>query len=254
MRFDKFIPHDILRPYVKHIAISEADAAHTYKVFPTTGMVIGFQYSGALSTLQNNEPTLLSSAGITGITDSYRTFSNSPGTGTVLVYFTEAGFAHFSSCPANDLFNQSITLADIFDKHRIGETEERLSLATTDAQRIKTIGQFLISQLKDIARDKLVVEAVRLIYNAQGNIRISELANRLFTSQSPLEKRFRKVVGTTPKKFATIVRLNAVLDNIDATLSLTDLCYEHHFFDQAHFTRAFKQFTGDTPEQYRRLQ
>ena len=126
-------------------------------------------------------------------------------------------------------------------------------LATSDKQRIKIIEQFFLSQLKDIQTDKLIVEAVKLIYQSKGSIRIKELNEKLFISQSPFEKRFRKVVGTTPKKFASIVRFNTVLNTLGNAKSLTEICYENNFFDQAHFIKDFKQYTGDTPENFKRF-
>ena len=126
-------------------------------------------------------------------------------------------------------------------------------LTTTDKQRIKVVEQFLVSQLKDIQTDKLIVEAVKLIYQSNGTIRIKELKEKLFISQSPFEKRFRKVVGTTAKKFSSIVRFNSVLDNLSNTKTLTEICYENNFFDQAHFIKDFKHFTSDTPEKFQML-
>ena len=111
----------------------------------------------------------------------------------------------------------------------------------------------MLSQLKDIQADKLIIEAVKIIYQTKGTIRIKELNERLFISQSPFEKRFRKLVGTTPKKFASIIRFNTVLDQLSHTKSLTDICYEYNFFDQAHFIKDFRQYTGDTPENFKRF-
>ena len=180
-------------------------------------------------------------------------FKNSEDIGTILVYFTEIGFTHFASHPANELFNLSLSLDEIFDKNSILEVEEKLAIANTDKLRIKIVEQFLASQLKDIQIDKLIVEAVKLIYQSKGTIRVKELNEKLFISQSPFEKRFRKVVGTTPKKLTSIVRFNAVLDNLNETKTLTEICYEHNFFDQAHFIKDFKQFTGDTPQNFKRF-
>lgn len=253
MRFDKFIPAQPLQPYIKYYAVSENESESAYKVFPSSGLVIGFQYRGQLATIKSDTQNKLSSAGITGIVDSYKIFKNSAGIGTILVYFTETGFTHFASHPANELFNQSIALDNVFDKNKIAETEERLANAHSDKQRIRIVDQFFLSQLKDISTDKLIVEAVKLIYQSKGAIRIKELNERLFISQSPFEKRFRKLVGTSPKKFASIVRFNTVLDNLGNTKSLTDICYEHNFFDQAHFIKDFKQYTGDTPENFKRF-
>lgn len=253
MKFDKYIPNERLKPYIKYFVVSENEIENKYKVFPSSGLVIGFQYKGELATIKNDTESKLKSAGITGISDSYKIFKNSSNIGTVLVYFTEVGFTHFASQPAHELFNLSISLDDIFDNNSVNEVEEKLAFATTDKLRIKIVEQFLLLQLKDTPVDHLVVGAVKFIYQSKGTIRIKELSERLFISQSPLEKRFRKIVGTTPKKFASVVRFNSVLDSLGKTKSLSDICYENNFFDQPHFIKDFKKFTGDTPENFKRL-
>lgn len=199
MKFEKHFPTDQLKPYIKYFVVSESDLESEYKVFPSSGLVIGFQYKGQLSTVHHTIESQLTTAGITGITDGYKIFRNSANIGTILVYFTETGFAHFASHPANELFNLSLSLDDVFDKNSVAEVEEKLAVASSDKGRIKVVEQFLISQLKDIQTDKLIVEAVKLIYQSNGTIRIKELIEKLFISQSPFEKRFRKVVGTFPK-------------------------------------------------------
>jgi len=253
MKFDKYFPTEQLKPYIKYFVVSEQEWESEYKVLPSPGLVAGFQYKGKLSVIKDNVENKLASAGITGISDSYKIFKNSAGIGTVLVYFTEIGFAHFSESPANELFNLSLSLDDIFDKSKVNEAGEKLAVASTDKQRIKIVEHFLLKQLKSIQTDKLIVEAVQLIYQSKGTIRIKELNEKLFISQSSFEKRFRKVVGTTAKKLASIVRFNAVLDNLNNTQSLTAICYENNFFDQAHFIKDFRQFTGDTPEKFKRF-
>ena len=253
MKFEKHFPTELLKPYIKYFVISENDLENEYKVFPSSGLVIGFQYKGMLSSIKENKESKLATAGITGMVDSYKIFKSSEGIGTVLVYFTEIGFTHFASNPAHELFNLSLSLEDIFEKSKVNDVEEKLVLASRDKQRIKIVEQFLLSQLKGIHADKLIVEAVKLIYQSNGTVRIKELNEKLFISQSPFEKRFRKVVGTTPKKFASIVRFNSILNSLDKTKSLTEICYENNFFDQAHFIKDFKQFTGETPENFKRF-
>lgn len=253
MKFDKYSPSERLKPYIKYFVVSENELEKEYKVFPSSGLVIGLQYKGKLAIIRDNTVTQLTPAGITGIFDNYKIFRNSIKTGTILIYFTETGFIHFTSRPAGDLFNLSISLEEVFPKNTVAEVEETLAFAITDKQRIKIVEQFLLSNLKDIHTDALIVESVKLIYQSKGAIRIKELTEKLFITQSPFEKRFKKVVGTTPKKFASIVRFNTVLDNLDNTRSLTEICYENNFFDQAHFTKNFKQFTGDAPENFKRF-
>ena len=253
MKFEKYFPSERLKDYIKYYVVSENNALSQYKVFPSPGLVIGFQYKGQLSILKDNTESKLATAGITGISDGYKIFQNSENIGTVLVFFSEAGFAHFASCPVNELFNLSISLDSILNKTRIEEVEDKLASAITDKQKIKVVEQFLLSQLKDIQTDKLIVEAVKLIYQSKGSIRIKELNEKLFISQSPFEKRFRKVVGTTPKKFASIIRFNTILSSLTQAKSLTEICYDNNFFDQAHFSKEFKQYTGESPENFKRF-
>lgn len=253
MKFEKHPPSEQLKPYIKYFVVSENELENEYKVFPSSGLVIGFQYKGKLANVKANTVTKLSSAGITGIIDGYKIFKNSADIGTILIYFTEIGFTHFASHPANELFKLSLSLDDIFDKNSVREVEEKLSVASTDKQRIKIVECFLLAQFKNIPVDKLIVEAVKLIYQSKGTIRVKELNEKLFISQSPFEKRFKKVVGTTPKKFISIIRFNSVLDHLNETKSLTEICYENNFFDQAHFIKDFKHFTGQTPEHFKRF-
>jgi AraC-like DNA-binding protein len=253
MKFDKHFPTDRLKHYVKYFVVSENELGNEYKVLPSSGLVIGFQYKGQLALVKHGTESGLASSGITGISGSYKTFKNSANIGTILIYFTETGFTHFASHPADELFNLSTSLDDIFDKDKVAEVEDKLALVTTDNERIGVVEKFLLSQLKDIETDRLIVEAVKLIYRSKGTIRIKELSEKLFISQSPFEKRFRKIVGTTAKKFASIVRFNTVLDNLNETKTLTEICYENNFFDQAHFIKDFKQFTGETPENFKRF-
>lgn len=250
MKFEKIIPIDILKPYIHYFIVSEGDENHTYKVLPDTSMVMGFQYKGKLSFFSNHTEQPLSTAGITGIQDTFRLYKNLQNTGTILVYFKDAGASFFFKNPLNELFSESLSLDNFIRQSVLDSVKEQLAEAQTDLQRIYIVETFLMSLFRPDETDKLVSEALRHIYRSKGSIRIYELAKTLHTSQSPLEKRFRKIVGASPKKFASVVRLRAILNLSAKARNLTELAYEAGYFDQSHFTRDFKLLTGDTPEKY----
>jgi len=250
MKFNTYIPCDILKPFVKSFAVQETTEENTYKVLPDTGLVIGFQYKGKLSRLQNETETPLSISGVSGLADHSRTFKNSPDIGTVLIFFKEAGATQFFRQPLHELFRESVSLDNFMLRSELLFLEEQLAEAMTDTQRIASVEHFLISRMTNTEPDKLVLAALALIHKSKGNIRIKELTEQLFISQSPLEKRFRQALGASPKKFASIVRLKNVIQQYDSVNSLTELGYETGFYDQAHFIKEFKTFTGDTPEKY----
>lgn len=249
-RFDQYLPSDILKPYIRYFAIAENDAEDVYKVLPGTSLVMGFQFKGQLSQLSHEVETSLSLQGITGLQDSYRVFRSHPGTGSVLVYFNETGASFFFKTSLHELFSQSLPLDHFIGKSLLSTFEERLSGAQTDTERIVLTEAFLISQLQAVQQDLLVITAIHHMYHSGGTIRMKDLASKLHTSQSPLEKRFRKAVGATPKKFASIVRLQSTINRLPDARSMTDLGYASGYYDQAHFIKDFSRFTGETPEQF----
>jgi AraC-like DNA-binding protein len=249
MRFTIYPPCPALAPYVKYLAVSENEQAGAYRVIPGTSLVMGFQYSGSLAYRHQDNEVPLDKAGVTGLLDTYRTFYQQAFTHSVLVAFNETGAAAFINCPLHELFNESLSLLHFFGPRLLTETEERLCSAQTDWQRIQIIEQLLLNQLYPTEPDKLVLAAVDRIKASQGTVRITELTRQLHTSASPLEKRFRKVVGTSPKKFATLIRIQQMMNSLDQGNYQTAL-HLAGYYDQAHFIHDFKRFTGLTPEMY----
>ena len=76
MKFEKHFPAPQLKPYIKHYVVSENEQESEYKVFPSSSLVIGFQYRGKLASLRNNTTTELHSSGVSGITDGFKIFKN----------------------------------------------------------------------------------------------------------------------------------------------------------------------------------
>ncbi len=245
-----YIPAEALRPYVKAIVISRSDQAGSYKVLPDTAIVMGFQFSGRLSSESNGNRHPLSNAGITGLSDAYKLFVNSAHTSSVLVYFSETGAAAFFPQPMNELFGRSLALDDLVMAAQMDVITEQVHLAINDAGRVAAVEKFLLERLNPQGRDELVDLAVALIRQAKGTIKIAALAQKLNISQSRFEKRFRKIVGASPKKFASIIRLRQVLSQVEKGDNFTAGALDAGYFDQAHFIKDFKSFTGQTPEQF----
>lgn len=250
MSYTTYIPCPRLQPYIAHFAVSEQEEEQEYKVLPGTALVMGFQYKGTLAHVVPSGAIALAPSGVSGITPSYRIFRNARNTGTILVYFKEAGAAPFFREPLHELFDESLSLDHFMLRSTILLLEEQLCAAGTDAQRIQLVEQFLLDRLNPASPDPLVLAALSVIHQYKGQIRIADLARQLLTSQSPLEKRFRKVVGTTPKKFATLVQWQHAVKSYVPGTALTALSYEAGFYDQAHFIKVFKTFSGETPEEF----
>jgi AraC-like DNA-binding protein len=66
--------------------------------------------------------------------------------------------------------------------------------------------------------------------------------------------RFRRATGTTPKRFAELVRFHRLIDRmpVATAASWSDLAVEAGYYDQSHVIRDFKRFSGFTPADYHR--
>lgn len=250
MGFCIYTPSELLKPYVKQYAIHETDVIETYKVLPDSHIVLGIQYKGRLVNIDGETSIALSTAGITGLQDRYRIFQNSAHIGTILVYFTVTGAAHFLRHPLHLLFNGSFSLEDVWPKFQRQHLTEQLAEAGDDLSRIQRLEAFLVHDLCLSHQDTLVTHAATYMQQTQGQIRISELAKHYHLSQSQFEKRFRKTIGASPKKFASILRLRSIIHFPTPVCNLTELAYQAGYFDQAHFIKDFKAFTGSTPSQF----
>ncbi len=66
---------------------------------------------------------------------------------------------------------------------------------------------------------------------------------------------FRQATGMTPKRYARLLRFQALLTSLRANpaASLSALAHATGYSDQAHMTREFGEFAGVTPSHYRQL-
>ena len=65
-----------------------------------------------------------------------------------------------------------------------------------------------------------------------------------------LEREFAKQVGTSPKQLCRAIRFQRALKTmLDTDKKLTDVGYENEYFDQAHFVKDFRDFTGISPKE-----
>jgi AraC-like DNA-binding protein len=252
MKFQRYLPSPHLQAAVKFFAIAENETSSAYKVLPTLGLVAGLQYRGRLSSIKNDQSTALSAAGITGVSDHFNVFENTADTGTLLIYFTETGFSRICRLPAHELFNQSISLDEVFESKGVEEIRERLSIALSDRDRVTIVEKFLSAKLHHTTHVDRAEQMISIISDHKGVIRMRELQKMMAMSPSVSEKLFRNTVGTSPKKWASLVRFHGIMDAMKTGESSACLCYENHYFDQSHFIKDFKKYTGDTPEIFRK--
>jgi AraC-like DNA-binding protein len=84
---------------------------------------------------------------------------------------------------------------------------------------------------------------------ASGNLPIRALAAETGCSGKHLITLFREGVGATPKAYARLLRLDRVVKMLAGGRrgDWADIALACGYYDQAHFIREFRQFTGEPP-------
>jgi len=173
-------------------------------------------------------------------------------TGIFSVRFQPEGFLPFAGMPIREMENKAIALKNLFGKDG-ADIEQKILNSGSTAERINQVEGFLLSRLTDTkAVDRIISSTIETIFTANGQLPIEELSRQVNMSRRQMERKFSLAVGLSPKQLSKTVRLQAMLKmllNKEHT-SLTALAYEGEYYDQAHFIKDFKEFTGLTPKEF----
>jgi len=98
----------------------------------------------------------------------------------------------------------------------------------------------------------LVRHAGRRLEASHGAVPVGALSDAAGVSGNYLAAQFKSHVGVTPKRVARIYRFARLILSVDTRrpVDWPELAHMAGYFDQAHFSREFKDFTGHTPTEY----
>jgi AraC-like DNA-binding protein len=238
-------PCEALRPFVQRFLVVESTAAHHDAHLPAPGLVAAFCFRGTCG-LNGGAPA--PRAAITGLWDTVRTHDHSGDHAVVIATFTSTGAAAVLQQPLEELANATAGLDGVLGPRAgLARLHEQLAEAENHAERVRLVEEFLLARVGDARPDPLVGAAVDLIEQTQASMRIEEISRRIGLSQSALERRFRRQVGASPRRFASLVRLQKVVHLRAAGADLTTIAHAVGYCDQSHFINDFKRFTGQAP-------
>lgn len=250
MRVTVVAPSPSLAPFVRRFEVVETSEASTRTLLPEPGLVLGIRFGGRAALLGGGRPEALPQSSVTGLRTTVRQMRTSAGGGIVVVKFRPAGAALFFDSPLHEVFGAIRPLTDWVPARDVDRLESRLAEAKDHATRIALVEAFLLERMGKRRSDGLVAAALREIQSAPDSIRIGALADALDVSLDLLEKRFRRIVGCSPKQFSTILRLRGAVERHRQGMSLTQLSLEAGFYDQAHFIRHFRSMAGVSPRRF----
>ncbi len=254
MQFQIIQPSPLLAPYIKHYWVLEAQRGEdpvTERVVPTAQVELMFHYNKPFVNLDTgNTYQQQARSVISGPGNTWVDVSTQGEAGAIAVSFLPGGASNFFNFPISEIQGNSYALDEIVARES-AIVEEQINMAPSTPKRIAVIENFLLDRLKPVNAYKyrLICTGIQHIETVKGQLTANALAEKLCTSPKTLERYFSSYIGKTPKQIIQLIRFQQVMNELTSTkpLSLTEYAYANGFFDQAHFIRDFKKYSGYTP-------
>lgn len=169
---------------------------------------------------------------------------------TFAIRFYPYGFANFVTEPIKNLANKETPIESLFEQKIAKELEQKIIHAEDVQQRIEIIEGFLLDKLSEKSTvDNIVKTTVDALLSTNGSASIGTILKEDISKRRQLERKFVKQIGISPKQLGKVIRLQSALKMLlgEEAESLTNIAYESEYYDQAHFIKDFKEFTGTSP-------
>jgi AraC-like DNA-binding protein len=249
MKYQEFAPSNVLKPYVKCFYVCEYDndsIVHD-RAFATGCVELMFNLSdGVFETGYENKLTRTPKAELWGQIIKpleYRSLGKAKLLG---IRF----FPHTASL----FLNAPIDLLDVVGADA-KELHERLKNALLLNDQLDLLENFLKSRFpiadKKQHRFNIVDNVIADVKRDDFFDNIEDVAFKYGVSSRYLQKLFLEFTGLTPKLYHKITRFQkSLLLAGNSNESLTSIAYLSGYFDQSHFVRDFKTFTGIPPSAF----
>ncbi len=248
MRYQEILPIPALQAYIRYFWVLESGeeqvGSKQFKILPDGIPALIYQDTPHLfrDEQQQNTPQLY-------VYGAFTTYTNQLVDGPFRIigaYLEPTALKAIFKLDASELANQNIALDDLVSTPLL----DQLQQASTTEEKIGLLTDFVFQQVQSLRYDNQKAKfASTLLQSGQSLV---EVQTQMNISERTLERLIKQHVGMSPKLFSRIMRFQTSLELLKNTRfdSLTKLSYQQNYFDQSHFIREFKTFTGNNPTQF----
>ncbi|TZF83953.1 helix-turn-helix transcriptional regulator [Pedobacter sp. BS3] len=259
IQFQHIEPHSLLKNYIEKMWLFKSSGRMPIDdmklVVPNGNLKLTISYqngivanvNGQTFSSKEHEITLTGLIDVPVILDTAKDIA----TETIGIEFNPQGVYRFFHFNLNEIKNQIYSLEDL-----LGKTGKQLTEQIADTisvqQKISVIQQFLLNQLLLNNEDLIFEYCVEKINASKGKITIKELEKKTGYSSRWLNMKFNEKLGVSPKNLSSIIRFKQYyqlfISGNEKSFFKNDF-YEL-YYDQSHFIKDFKRFTGLAPTKF----
>ena len=169
------------------------------------------------------------------------------------VHFKPWGISPFVDMPSTELRDRWLPVDAVWERS-LDRMRDRIAGATLTGETLQILEDELRSRLVPAPSRglELVNHAAGRLEACWGAVSVGALSGGAGVSGNHLATLFKSHLGVTPKRVARIYRFARLILSVDAVrpVDWSQLAQAAGYFDQAHFSKEFKDFTGHTPAAY----
>ncbi len=169
------------------------------------------------------------------------------------VHFKPWGMSPFLDMPSAELRDRWVPVDAVWERS-LDRMRDRMAGAMSTGEILQILEDELRSRLVPAPSRgfELVSHTARRLEASWGAVPVGALTDGAGVSANHLATQFKSHVGVTPKRVARIYRFARLILSVDALhpVNWSELAQAAGYFDQAHFSKEFKDFTGHTPTAY----
>lgn len=261
MQVRHFAPLPLLKGYIDKIWTFESDGPippADMKLIVPNGRIklmipfgdVKVDLDGKTYQTRANDITLI------GLTDSPSVVQARSGdpSGTVGIEFNPYGAYRFFKLDYDAIRNRHYPLQDILGKAARALREQAINSGTVE-QKVALLQHFLIGLYMPEAEDPIFDHCVKKLRQSIGKVSIKELERTTGYSSRWLNMKFLTKIGSSPKNLAAIIRFDECYRAMacDPFGVFAKNGFYEYYYDQSHFIRDFKRFTGLPPLTFTKL-
>jgi len=253
MFFKRFSPDKELKNIIECYWIIEDDnvTPQQQKIIPDGFNEVIFHYRSPYRINLGGNWETQSSCLLAGQIRKHFFLENTGASGIVGIKVKPTALTHLFGLSMHQFTDRVVDVSSVPALSRLLIQKQLLAAADHD-ERVILLNDHLKKLLseKNYTQDA-VDHAIELIFTNHGMLPVSAIAQSAGVGERQLENLFKKYVGLSPKFFMRIIRFNYIFKLVrENNQSWGGLAYEASYFDQSHFIRNFRAFTGENPSDY----
>lgn len=256
MNYYTFPPSKKLKGLVRYFWVFEMDnisEPYIYRSMADPCCELLFHYKGRFDELSETGERIESFlSGIHSQTHHYRRFITGEAFGIFGVYLYPFAARLLFSLSPKELTNQMPDLHSALGK-KGKNLEEQIFLAANNQTRYQLLSTFLEIQFHNHEPDQHpALTAVKHVIHSKTTYSVRGLADYFNLSERQFERKFKEYSGFNPKKYLRIIRFSEACSHYSemTNKSLTEIAHACGYYDQSHFIKEFKSFSGYSPADY----